>query len=145
MNKNEFKQSIALVAEYYSKTLTDGLVAVYFDNVSDLPIEVFDLLLKKHIASEQGKFWPTFSHLLEQAGTESDEATRAGIEFDKNTGIDGTGHFDRNQETQFKTAERRKRYIKSQQLAWKKTTPAEKLATSILLPYVAQSLKGIES
>lgn len=144
MNKAEFIKTIIPIAEYYSKNLTDGLVEVYFQQAEELTVEVFDRLLKNHLASGQGKFWPTFSHILDQAGTESDIATRAGIDFDKNNAIDGTSSFDRQREKEFDTKQRRKIYIEGQKLEWKKTTPIQRLANSVLLPNLSNDLR-IES
>ena len=68
------------------------------------------------------------------AGTENDAGAKAGIEFDKNTGIDGTGTFDRNQESQIKTATRRKNWIERKKLEWKNTDVLEKLSNPLTLP-----------
>ena len=144
MKKLEFTEILLPITELYGRVLSPAALQIYFEDVEFLTPEQFKVLLKNHRASEQGKFWPTFSHLLEQAGTESDVATRAGIDFDKNNGIDGTPSFNRQRETEFDTKHRRKIYIEGQKLEWKKTTPIKRLANSVLLPNIPSDLR-IES
>ena len=134
MNKKEFTEVILPVTELYSRVFSAAALQLYFEDVQSLDAETFSALLKKHRATEQGKFWPTFSHLVDLAGTENDAGAKAGIEFDKNTGIDGTGSFDRNQETQIKTATRRKNWVERKKLEWKNTGALEKLSNPLTLP-----------
>lgn len=135
MDKREFAQAIAPVAEYYGRNLTDAAVAVYYRAAKHLDLELFEHLLEQHISDPaQGKFFPQFAHLLDQAGNEEDVARQAAIAFDHNPKIDGTGWFDANQESKAQTDARRKRYIALQIERWKKSTPLKRLADSPRLP-----------
>ena len=143
MNNIDFVKIMTPAADYYGKSLTGGLAKVYFNLVKDLDAIVLDALLTKHMSDpNQGMFWPTFAHLMAQAGTESDTAIQAGIDFDKNTGIDGTGSFDRRQESQIATASRRKKWIERAKLEWKETPAIERLINSPLLESSTLKIEG---
>ena len=134
MNKEQFLKIMLPTGEYYGKKITDGLINVYFNQVKEINCALFEALVKNHMADpEQGQFWPTFAHLIKQVGNESDIATQAGIDFDGDSTVDGSLSFDRQRETTIQTAQRRKRYIDSQKLEWKKLTPEQKFSCSNLL------------
>lgn len=134
MNIADFTKTIFPVTELYSKTLSAAAIQLYFEDVEFLDAETFRSLLKKHRASEQGKFWPTFSHLIDLAGTENDAGVKAGIDFDNNLKIDGTGHFDIANETVIKRASRRKIWVERKKLEWKNIDPIERLQGPLSLP-----------
>lgn len=140
MNIAEFTKILLPITELYGRTLSPAAIQVYFEDVELLDAETFKTLLKHHRASEQGKFWPTFSHLIAQAGTEDDVCAKAGIEFDHDSSIDKSiSTFDRASETTFQTVARRKRYIERKKLEWKQTTPIQRLSNSVLLPGITYS------
>lgn len=140
MTKTEFLKIILPLAEYYhGKTMQDAVAEVYYRAAKDLPADVFEALIKMHIADpDQGRFFPTFAHVIAQAGTEPDIAAHAGIAFDKKPGIDGTGSFDCQNESQHTRSTRRARYVQRVVAQWKESSAVEKMANS---PRLQESLK----
>lgn len=135
MKKIEFVKIIAPVAEYYGRTLTDAAIMLYFEEAKQIQAEAFEYLIRMHIRDpEQGAFYPTLAHVLSQAQNKTEIARIAGIAFDQDSSIDGTGRFDRNSETKQQLEIRRKHYVDRQVQLSAKRNPAEIVAYSPNVP-----------
>ena len=151
MNRQEFVKIIAPISEYYAgKPMADAAIEVYFDLAKSLPADIFDHLIRFHMTDpDQGRFFPTMAHVMAQAGTESDAKAQAGIEFDRNTGIDGTSSFDRKQESMSAKASRRNAYIARSVAEWRESDPVSRIINSARIPeqmknaYITYSAKGV--
>lgn len=129
MTLEEFLKIMLPVQEYYRQTLSKPALTIYHQTAQELPADLFESLIRKHIADpEQGKFFPTFSHVISQAGNENDIRARASAEFDKNPCVDGTIKFDAHKETVSMRAERKRRYVDQQVSDWRQSTPMQRLA-----------------
>lgn len=152
MNRKEFVMIIAPVSEYYSgKPMTDAAIEVYFELAKELPADIFEHLIKLHMKdSDHGRFFPTMAHVMAQAGTDADAKAQAGIEFDRNPGIDGTCSFDRRQESMTATAARKNAYISRRVAEWKESDSVSKIINSPRIPekmktdYLTYNKKGIQ-
>ena len=128
MNKQDFIKVILPVSEYYSKTLTDGLVEVYYMQVKDWDLSLFEEMIKKHIQDpSDGRYWPTIAHLVSQAGTEASVGVKAGIAFDEDPTIDGCSSYDSAGESKYDRASRRKIFIEKQKLHFIETPRIDRL------------------
>lgn len=148
MTKTDFVKIIAPVAEYYGRTLSDAALQVYYEAAKEISAQAFEHLVRMHIAHpEQGRFFPTLAHVAAQAGEESDIARQAGIDFDNEPNIDGTGWFDCNHETKHDREQRRRKYIAKCVDQWRSAPALERIAHSENIPirYRTPMLKAIGS
>lgn len=141
MNRQEFVQVMIPVAQYYTKELTDSLIKIYYAQASELSVEAFEYLINMHMKDpDQGRFFPTFAHLIAQGGTEDDIKVEAKKIFDNNPCIDGIGSYQAKLESIDKRNARRSAYIRSYVSEWKECTSLEKLAFSKRIP---DNIKGL--
>lgn len=135
MNKKEFLETIVPVAEYYGRAMSEAAFAVYYESCKHLNRATFDHLVRAHIADpDHGRYFPTFSHLVAQAGDEKDIARQAGVAFDDRPNIDGTGWFDVQQESKSDRDARKRRYVARCVDEWKGRSAIERIAHSSRLP-----------
>lgn len=135
MNKTEFIEIIAPLAEYYGKTLTDAAVMVYFQASKEIDANAFQHLINLHMGDpDQGKFFPTLAHLAGQASDEKTVTRQAGIEFDTNPRADGSSTFDIQQESKYQLDIRRKRFIANVVEEWSAASTVERIACSEKIP-----------
>lgn len=140
MNSIEFSKIIGPVAEYYDRNLSESAVAVYFQLVKDLDAEAFQHMINLHMTDpEQGMYFPTMAHLTAQVSTSKDVIREAGIAFENNPQIDGTGGFDLNRESAYDREQRKRAYIDTQVNEWKSASVLERIGYSDRVP---DNLKG---
>ena len=136
MNKKEFIEVMYPVAQYYDRKLSDELVKMYYALVKQLSKQTLEALTLKHMQDpDHGQFFPTFAHLTNQAANEKGLKRQAGLEFDDNPGIDGSGHWEVNHETTFQRQERRRRYIDNKLERFHSQNAIERIQTSNILEH----------
>lgn len=129
MDFREFANAINPVAEYYGRSLGEQPARIYFAVVKPLDVATFRQALLAHIADpNQGKYWPTAAHVLDQVAGEDGERERLFREFDGDPLIDGTRSHDARMETIEQRKQRRERYVKSSLATWRRLPLPEKIA-----------------
>jgi hypothetical protein len=135
VNKEQFLKIILPTASYYSKEMPSELITIYFNQAHEIDAEAFEFLINQHMKdSDQGRFFPTFAHLIAQAGTESQIKVEAGRLFEKNPLIDGYSSYDAQRESVEKRESRKRRFVSEYLEDWKDSTPIEKIAFSEKIP-----------
>lgn len=123
------------VAEYYSKEMPECLIKIYYEQAKELSVECLEFLISMHMKDpDQGRFFPTFAHLLAQAGTENDIKAEAHKAFDKNPCIDGVCSYEVRHESIDKRNLRRSAYIRNYVSDWKDCSEIEKISFSTRIP-----------
>lgn len=77
----ELAAMLETVALAYGKTITPGLVTLYFGALEDLSLAQVAEGLKAHTRSEDGRFWPTPAHILK--GSRGDSEAAAALALSK--------------------------------------------------------------
>ena len=120
--------SLLPVGEYYGKTLTDGLIQVYYDQVKEWDADMFETMLSKHInCPSQGCYWPTVAHLSSQLGTPASVNASACVAFDNNPLIDGFSSFDASRESIHDRNQRKKAFANKKANEFSAMTTQEKI------------------
>ena len=128
MNKQQFLMALLPVGEYYGKTLTDGLIQVYYDKVKEWDACTFETMLSKHIdCPSQGFRWPTVAHLSMLLGTPASVNVDACAAFDNNPLIDGFSSFDANRESIHSRNQRKKAFANKKEREFSAMTTQEKI------------------
>lgn len=136
MNKREFSEALAVVADYYGKALTTTAISVYYDLASHMDAKVFQELVKRHMKdSEHGMFFPTYAHLINQAANKNQLKLDAEKIFDSNP-RQGISTFDFQRETTEKRDSRRLAFIRNYVSEFESLSDVEKLELAISNDYL---------
>lgn len=135
---------MSILKVMYSKEISTELANLWYSRFKGLPTEVFVMALQDHMDdTSEGKFFPTFAHILCQIiGTEDDAAVRYGIEFDDKPTCDGTQSFDVQREKSIQRDMRRKRWVESNLARWRSATTERKIEYSLTLKSTQRKLEA---